>query len=178
MPKNGAAGELFASDLLAVSKWRTFALPHEEREKELLRIGERFGLRGPEIDKLNTDSLAESRQKTVEQSLEQLKSMTLTVVDGDFPRELLAKHNLTFAEYRMPAKRNRPASYDAKLNKPSPKKQGILKVGALSDPDDDESVAEVGLGSSGRFPSALLLSILVGVIGGAFIIRIRSGKRT
>jgi hypothetical protein len=136
VPKNGAAGELFASDLLAVSSG-TLALPHEEREKELLRIGERFGLRGPEIDKLNTASLTESRQKTVEQSLEQLKSMTLTVIDGDFPRELLAKHNLQFAEYQMPANRNRPESYDAKLNKPAPKKQGILRVGALSSIEDD-----------------------------------------
>ena len=103
--------------------------------------------------------------------------MTLTVVDGDFPRELLAKHNLQFAEYRMPAKRNHPESYDAKLNKPAPKKQGILKVGAITDLDDDASVVEVGPGSSGRFRSALLLSILVGVIGGALVYRVRSSKR-
>jgi hypothetical protein len=175
VPKNGAAGELFASDLLAVSSGE-LALPHEEREKELLRIGERFGLRGPGIDKLNTDSLAESRQKTVEKSLEQLKSMTLTVVDGDFPRELLARHNLTFAEYRMPAKRNRPESYDAKLNKPAPKKAGILKVGALATPKDDMSVAEVGPRSS-RFSIGLVLSILVAVAGGAIVFRMRPGRR-
>jgi hypothetical protein len=174
-PRNGAAGELFASDLLAVSSGE-LALPHEEQEKELLRIGERFGLRGPDIDKLNTDSLAESRRKTVEQGLEKLKSMTLTVVDGDFPRELLAKHNLTFAEYRMPAKRNQPESYDAKLNKPAPKKEGILKVGALVEVGDDTDVVEVAPSSSGRFPSALLVSILIAAIAGALVVRIRSGK--
>jgi hypothetical protein len=176
VPKNGAAGELFASDLLAASSGE-LALPHEEREKELLRIGERFGLRGPDIDKVNTDSLAESRQKTVEQSLEQLKSMTLTVVDGDFPRELLAKHNLAFAEYSMPAKRNRPESYDAKLNKPAPKKEGILKVGTLTAPDGDTSVAEVIPSSSGQIPNGLLISILVAVIGGAIVFRIQAGRR-
>ena len=172
VPKNGAAGELFASDLLAVSSGE-LALPHEEREKELLRIGERFGLRGPEIDKLNTDSLAESRRKTVKQGLEELKSMTLTVVDGDFPRELLAKQNLTFAEYHMPAKRNSPESYDAKLNKPAPKKEGILKVGALAAPKDDTSVAVC----SGSSITELLLSILGVVIGGVLVLRVRSGKR-
>jgi hypothetical protein len=176
VPKNGATAELFASDLLAVSSGE-LALPHEEREKEMLRIGERFGLRGPDIDKLNTASLAESRRKTVENSLEQLKSMTLTVVDGDFPRELLAKHNLTFAEYRMPAKRNRPESYDAKLNKPGPKKEGSLKVGALTPVENDTSVAETAP-SSPRLPSGLLLSILVAAIGGVLVFRIRSGKRT
>ena len=41
-PKNGAAKDLFAGDLLAVSSKR-LSLPHEEKEKELLRIGERFG---------------------------------------------------------------------------------------------------------------------------------------
>jgi hypothetical protein len=175
VPKNGAAGELFASDLLAVSSGE-LALPHEEREKEFLRIGERFGLRGPEIDKLNTDSLAESRRKTVKQGLEKLKSMTLTVVDGDFPRELLAKQNLTFAEYHMPAKRNSPESYDAKLNKPASKKQGILKVGTLIQSGDDTSVVEVAPSSSPNLPSALLVSILIAVFGGALAFRARSRK--
>jgi hypothetical protein len=172
LPKNGASGELFASDLLAVTSGE-LALPHEEREKELLRIGERFGLRGPDIDKLNTHSLADSRRKTVDQTLKQLKLMTLTVVDGDFPRELLAKQNLTFAEYRMPAKRNRPESYDAKLNKPAPKKAGILKVGALAAPKDDMGVAEVGP----RFSIGFVFAILVAVAGSVIVFRVRSGKR-
>jgi len=130
VPRNGGAGELFASDLLAIQSGQ-LALAHEEREKELLRIGERFGLRGADIDKLNNQSLSEERRQTVEKSLSSLKGMTLTVVDGDFPRELLGKQNLTFAEYKMPSRRNGPTAYDAKLNGPSPKKEGILKVGAL-----------------------------------------------
>jgi len=130
VPKNGAAGDLFASDLLAIQSGR-LALPHEEREKELLRIGERLGLRGANIDKLNNQSLSEERRKTVEESLDGLKNMTLTVIDGDFPREVLGKQNLTFAEYKMPSRRNRPTSYDAKLNGPSTKKEGVLKLGEL-----------------------------------------------
>ena len=39
----------------------------------------------------------------------------------------------------MPAKRNHPQAYDAKLNKPAPKKQGILKVGALAIPEGNPS---------------------------------------
>ena len=39
VPKNGAARDLFASDLLA-AKSENLSLPHEEQEKILLRIGE------------------------------------------------------------------------------------------------------------------------------------------
>ena len=167
VPKNGAAGELFASDLLAVTTGK-LALPHEEREKELLRIGERFGLRGGDIDKLNVQSLDEERKKTVEQALSKLKGMTLSVVDGDFPRELLGRENLTFAEYKMPAKRNRPEKYDAKLNAPAPKKKGILKVGALSPLNQVEGVAA---NSSSMFWTLSLLS--VGLFGLVLTIRLR-----
>ncbi|MCH7725183.1 MAG: DUF2330 domain-containing protein, partial [Planctomycetes bacterium] len=139
MPHNGAAKELFASDLLAVESGQ-LSLPHEEQEKVLLRIGERFGLRGADIDKLNGLALAESRKKTLLGALTLLEDMTLTVVDGDFPRELLAKQNLTFAEYRMPRRRNNAAAYDAKINKAAGPKQGILKVGALA-PMEKSTVA-------------------------------------
>ncbi|MEK6236077.1 MAG: hypothetical protein N2C14_15335, partial [Planctomycetales bacterium] len=51
--------------------------------------------------------------------------------DGDFPREVLASRNLTFAEYRMPTARNTPAAYDAKIKGPTGQKSGVLKLGAL-----------------------------------------------
>ena len=166
VPKNGAAGELFASDLLAANTGN-LALPHEEREKELLRIGERFGLRGQDIDKLNNQSLEEERLKTVEQSLSRLEGMTLSVVDGDFPRELLGRENLTFAAYKMPAKRNHPDIYDAKLNSPAPKKQGILKLGALSH-ENVRSSSSIALTFS-------LLS--VGLLGLVLIVRLKRRLR-
>jgi hypothetical protein len=124
-PKNGAAKELFASDILAVESGQ-LSLPHEEREKELLRISERLQLRGGEIDKLHAATLADQRQQTVDAALANIQSLTLTVIDGDFPRDVLANQNLTFAEYRMPARRNNSRSYDAKLKGPAPKRQGML----------------------------------------------------
>ncbi len=90
VPHNGFAKELFASDLLAVKNGR---LSHafEEDEKMLLRIGEHFGLRGPEIDKLNLAALDKEREKAVKDALANVKKMTLTVIDGDFPREVVGR---------------------------------------------------------------------------------------
>ena len=104
--KNGAAKELFASDILA-AKSGDMALSHEQREKELLRIGERLGLRGPDVDRLNKAAIQEELNSTSEMAMETLKQMTLTVVDGDFPREVISNQNLTFAEYKMPSEKNK-----------------------------------------------------------------------
>lgn len=126
-PHNGLAKELFASDLLAVATGR-LALPHEEQKKVLLRIGERLGLRGKIIDQLNRAALASEREDTVRRGLSALKQMTLTVIDGDFPRELLARENLSFEGYRMPKNLNTADYYDArKLSVRTPQtKQGNL----------------------------------------------------
>jgi hypothetical protein len=130
VPHNGFAKELFAGDLLAVKNGR---LSHqfEEDEKMLLRIGEHFGLRGPDIDKLNLAALDKEREKTVKDALADLKKMTMTVIDGDFPREVVGAQNLIFGEYRMPARRNSSDFYDAKDKKAAGKREGTLKLGAL-----------------------------------------------
>lgn len=130
VPQNGVAKELFAADLLAESTGN-LSLEHEETEKELLRIGEHFGLRGPEIDNENGVALKELRDKTTKQGLEMLKGMTLTVVDGDFPRQVISNENLTFADYSMPQSLNSTLHYDATLFGPGQKKEGILKVGMI-----------------------------------------------
>jgi hypothetical protein len=129
-PHNGFAKELFAGDLLAVNTGR---LSHqfEEDEKMLLRIGEHFGLRGPEIDKLNLAALDKEREQAVKAALDDVKKMTMTVIDGDFPREVVGAQNLIFGEYRMPARRNSAEFYDAKDKKPAGKREGTLKLGAL-----------------------------------------------
>ena len=124
-PKNGLARELFAADLMAVRRGE-LALPHEEDEKELLAIGERLGLRGPDIDAVNADALAVKAKRTTQAALKDLSEMTLTVVDGDFPREVLAKQNLTFAEFTMSARQNKPIKYDAKLYGPGQEMPGVL----------------------------------------------------
>ncbi len=146
-PKNGAAKELFATDLLASSS-NTLALPHEEQEKELLSIGERLGLRGGPIDKLHADALAETRDKLVTSALQgTLEKMTLNVIDGDFPREIIAGSNLQFAEYNMPARRNNDLHYDAKRKGPAPVRRGVLKIGKIEFEDDKKpfSIPMIGL---------------------------------
>ena len=186
--KNGVAKDLFASDLLAVSSG-TLSLKHEEEEKELLRIGEHFGLRGAAVDNENSLALAEARTKTVERGLEMLKDMTLTVVDGDFPRQVIANENLTFVEYKMPQSRNHSLNYDANRFGPGQKKEGILKVGAIDWNEIDTRIASdhsrthwgfhvlVGLGLLGmigiftiRRPRMVVLSgVVVGLLAGSAI---------
>ena len=118
--------------------------PFEEDEKMLLRIGEHFGLRGPEIDKLNLAALDKEREKAVKDALGDLKKMTLTVIDGDFPREVVGAQNLIFGEYRMPARRNSSEFYDAKDKKPAGKREGTLKLGALETPAQRGTTLRLG----------------------------------
>ena len=101
---NSAASDLFASDLLA-TKTRKLSHDHEEKEKMLLNIGEAFDLRGSEIDALNTAELEIQRLSTISQALSDIKTMTMTVIDGDFPRDIIAKENLTMSRYHMPGKK-------------------------------------------------------------------------
>ena len=163
VPHNGAAKDLFASDLLSVGSNR-LALPHEEREKELLRIGERFGLRGPEIDKLNEQAMVDIRKSAVNGPLDELKKMTLTVIDGDFPRELLAKQNLTFGQYKMPSRRNKASNYDAKVKGPAAKQPGVLHLGSLDSltrAPDEQIATSLSNENGSRFAwSSVILAIL------------------
>ncbi|MCB9555432.1 MAG: DUF2330 domain-containing protein [Deltaproteobacteria bacterium] len=130
-PHNGIAAELFASDLLAAQK-RRLSHRFEEREKALLNIGENLGLRGPAIDQLHAKALEEHRSKALRYALSAIKQLTLNVVDGDFPREVLANSNLQFAWYRMPGERNNKRNYDATHQGPTPyQPAGKLYRGAL-----------------------------------------------
>ena len=104
---------LFSSDLLAVSTGN-LSLELEESEKELLRINEHFGLRGPQIDDLVLKSQQADMDKIADAAIENVSEMTLTLVDGDFPRQVIANQNLGFANYTMPATRNSLKSYDSK----------------------------------------------------------------
>jgi hypothetical protein len=144
VPHNGFAKELFATDLLAVKEGR-LSHPFEEDEKMLLRIGEHFGLRGPDIDKLNLAALEKEREKAVKVALDDVKQMTMTVIDGDFPREVVGAQNLIFGEYRMPARRNSAEFYDSKDKKPAGKREGMLKLGALGPAPNRGSALRLGL---------------------------------
>ncbi len=142
-PHNGFAKELFASDLLT-SQSGQLSHTHEEEEKMLLRIGESLQLRGADIDRVNYQALAKTREANLANALSDLKDMTLTVIDGDFPREVLGSRNLTFAEYSMPSRRNNSANYNATQHAPQQGQQeGKVYRGDLSAifVADDEKVA-------------------------------------
>jgi hypothetical protein len=168
-PHNGVARDVFASDLLAIAKGR-LSHPFEENEKQLLRIGEHFSMRGPEIDKLNLDSLAADRQKASDEALADVKKMTLTVIDGDFPREVLSNSDLVFGEYKMPARRNRAEFYDAKTKQPGGKQEGLLLLGELS-PKPSARGAEASGGLLGSRGAAALAFGLALVLTGCLIAR-------
>ena len=59
-------------------------------------------------------------------ALEDLKRMTLTVIDGDFPRDVISRENLTFRRFTMTGSKNNPGAYDAKRFGPGQKKGGVL----------------------------------------------------
>jgi len=156
-PHNGIARDLFAADLMATLSG-SLTLDHEEEEKELLRIGERFDMRGPEVDKLHANTLARQRRETNRNALAALKEMTLTVIDGDYPREVLARDNLKFARYRMARHRNKKHHYDAKTRAKSGRRgDGILVRGEL--PVQTAMNIRDGKPKKQRAPTAALATI-------------------
>ena len=171
-PKNGVARQLFASDLHAIATGE-LSLAHEELEKEYLRIGEHFGLRGPDIDRENNKALSEDAEKATSKSFASLEKMTLTVIDGDFPREVLASRNLTFAQYKMPMRRNNETNYDAKTNGPAPKKQGVLKIGAVDWSHLQEDGRETRIGSNHWMPAFTIGLVAFSVCLGLVFVRRR-----
>ena len=172
VPHNALAKELFASDLLAVATGN-LSLEHEETEKELLRIGEHFGLRGTDVDNQNAIALKAQREQTVKKGIDLLAGMTLTVVDGDFPREVIANQNLTFASYNMPEQQNRTEMYDAKLNEKPPKLQGER----VSDADFERFMnGDFETDRRSRIASMLPLAVLLGLSGLASLGRRRRDR--
>lgn len=105
-PYVAVARDLFASDLLAQARGE-LSLPFEERENELMRISEALLLRGAAVDHLHQEELARVRDEALEPVTRSLTQMTLNVVDGDFPREVLRDEVLTLSPFTMLASKNR-----------------------------------------------------------------------
>lgn len=124
-PVNGLARDLFADDLGSLLSGQ-LSLPHEEDEKSLLNIAERLGMRGPSLDGLHRQATTAARDQTAARSLGELSQLTLTVIDGDFPRKLLASNNLSAEPYTMPAELNSPSYYDANVCGPGDEPRGTL----------------------------------------------------
>jgi hypothetical protein len=98
---SGKALELFASDLLAAQE-DTLTHHFEERHKELLNISEELGLRGPVVDEEIHKDMKSMRERALKGIAEELKGMTLSVIEGDFPREIIRDNDLTFVAYEKP----------------------------------------------------------------------------
>ncbi len=122
---NGLAKELIASDMLAIRRGR-LANPIEETEKELLAIGEALGMRGKVLDNMHRTVLAKKRGAAEKNALRAIRNLHLTVVDGEFPKNVIATDNLTFARYKMPRSRNTKESYDAPRMGPGSKMGGRI----------------------------------------------------
>lgn len=137
-PKNGVAKTMFSADLLAVSTGN-LSLEMEEAEKNMLAVGEFLGLRGAEYDTEIAAAQKASADRISDQALADLSDMTLTVVDGDFPRSVIAGENLTFANFRMPAARNHRRAYDCQIHGVGQKRDGTLISAAEIDFDSLES---------------------------------------
>jgi hypothetical protein len=106
----------------------------------------------------------------VKDALADMKKMTLTIVDGDFPREVVGGQNLLFGEYRMPARRNTPEYYDAKTKQPAGKREGMLKLGMLDPPARRNG----GLFSAIRLGLIASISLGLAVVGWAWSRRQRN----
>ena len=141
-PHNGIARELFAADLLSVETGRLAHL-FEQREKELLSIGEELGLRGAEYEAQVTEAVRGERERQLSGALAALSGMTLTVIDGDFPRPILARQNLTFPDYQIAAATNRrePVRRALRWTRAGPRRnarrRGFRWSGSGLDVDDD-----------------------------------------
>lgn len=124
-PHNGVARELFATDLMA-ARTGQLAHPFEEYEKELLSVGEDLLLRGAEYEAVIARALADEREAIVSAALNDLTEMTMTVIDGDFPREVLARTNLTTTAFAMAGTENQRKIYDARHFGPAPAESSTL----------------------------------------------------
>ena len=139
---------------------------HEENEKELLRIGEHFGLRGKEVDVIIEKVSGEEAEKLVGKSLDRLKELTLTVIDGDFPRQVIANQNLKFSDFAMAASRNNSLRYDTRMHKAGKKMPGIRISGRLKDLPAGQALVRNDINVfNSSFASMGIIGVVLLVIG-------------
>lgn len=181
---NGLAKELFGADMLAMQR-NKLSSPLEVKEKALLNIGESLGLRGRVIDDLNRAELKSERDRLSKKALTRLQGMTLSIIDGAFDRNVLAKQNLNFKRHRMAAVRNTKSKYDAIRQGPSGNLGGKLYLWQVSandrkpssqKPGDGVAMAAVagGGGQGGSGNPALPALLFMGLLG---MVAMRSRKR-
>ena len=97
---NGIARDLIASDLVAFQN-HEMELDFERASTELLNISEALGLRGEAIDDRMAAVVDDQKDEQLLNALDTLSGMTLTVLDGQFDVEVLARQNLRFEPFSM-----------------------------------------------------------------------------
>ncbi|MEM7456278.1 MAG: DUF2330 domain-containing protein [Planctomycetota bacterium] len=165
-PENGIAAQLFISDILAsrLDDGDELLLDLETSEKSLALVNERLQLRGEGVDDLIVQAMSGRFERDAD-ALNDLRSMTLTVVDGEFPREVLAGQNLRFDAFSMAPQLNTPLNYDANIYGPQPERPGQVYLGAVDRSLDEQrvtvhstaSVKQTDVGSL-ALPGILLMS--------------------
>lgn len=138
-PHNGIAKVLFAGDLAAATAGQ-LTHHHEELEKELLAIGEHLNLRGPELDVMHDQTLDGEREEIADAAIRELEGMTMTVIDGDFDREVVAADNLHFTSFRMNPERNSSVNYNARLFGPGPSGSADVSTAAVATVDPEHGL--------------------------------------
>ena len=174
-PHNGVAADIFAADLLAATSGKLLN-QDEHLEKELLAIGEELDLRGQHFDDAIGGMLKQQREAVRKAALAGLKDMMINIIDGEFPREVLAKDNLTFAEYEMPRARSKPEHYDAKEMGPAPQRDGRLYLGAV-DFGDVSPTGEVQIAGANEPDGGRGLAALLGSLGAAALVLAAAPRR-
>lgn len=124
-PSNAGARDLFLADLVSACAGE-LTPPWDASEDELVEVGFRLGMTNEHVDALHREAVRASHAEELEERLDDLAEMTLTVLDGDFPRGVLRLKNLTLAHFELPAERNRREVYDARHGGPPPEREGAL----------------------------------------------------
>ncbi len=168
------ARDLYASDLSCARRGE-LSSERESLEKQLVNISERLGMRGGDLDRLHRAAAGELRRDANRQDdLPALKSMTLTVIDGDFPRDVLARENLTFRKFEIASSKNTRSKYCVPKHGPIEKSEkGELLLNAVSYLPSDDGPEQGGaticaeLGSHERHNSVWVgLLVCVAAIAG------------
>lgn len=169
-PHNGIARDLFAGDLLAASSGK-LSHDHEELEKELLDIGERLNLRGAEIDSLHENMLKSEREELTASAIRDIEGMTMTVIDGDFERKVIAEENVYFSKFEMNPTRNTPQRYNARIFGPSSEGLAVADASnssgppvsavAVTDPDHGRLILQDSDGAANTRTWLILAGVLI-----------------
>lgn len=164
-PVNGLAAELIAADI-SVAESGDLLSHHELKNKAFDEINRQLGMKGSEADELVGQVAADNIAREVEVHLKKLRSYTLTIVDGEFPRDVIAKKNLTFQRYAMAKNRNNSKSYDPKKLGPAESKPGLRVVGQIdwSEKFDDETLIAQNRPTWPKFAWLVFAAIVIGVV--------------